>query len=160
MPYTLDDSADKSKTDLRVVKLCCLYAELRAKSDSGKRLSPYERSQLRRLQQLLGGDPRPGRRHHRRISTLVPAVVATEAGDQHRGLVLNISGGGMYLATSAHLPAGASVKVRMGSPERARYVFPCIVRRDAAQDASPGFGLAISSSPHRVESWSAEDSWA
>jgi hypothetical protein len=112
---------------------------------------------MRRLEQLLGGDPQRRRRRHRRISTSVPAVAATEAGDRHQGMVLNISGGGMYLATAARLPEGTRVMVQVEASGRPGCVFPCIVRRDAAQAQPPGLGLAIASSPREIESWHTGD---
>ncbi len=154
MSYTIDDSVDRADDDLRVVKLCYDYAQLEERRRAGE-LEPAEEEQLRSLELLLVGDPLR-RRRHRRIATLVPASAKTPAG-KLRGLVLNLSCGGMYLATSTRLPEGTPIKVRVGAPGKPRYIFRCVVKREGDGD-HPGLGLTVEGAPAFVPEWYVEDS--
>ncbi len=151
-----EDSLDKADDDLRIVKLCYMYASLYGIRRAGLPLTRSEKSQLRSLEQLLLGDPQRRRRQHRRIATLIPAVLKTTEG-KFRGTVLNLSGGGMFVATDIRIQKGSSIQVEMGrATNKPKYIFPCIVQREENRVGAPGLGLSLATIPTKEDHWESD----
>lgn len=113
-------------------------------------LDDEERVRLIGLEVLLCGDA-PGRDPRRRMPR-VPAPVGvqfTVAGGFGAGQVLNASGGGFAIATTAPGGLGARTIVRVSLPATGiEYVFPCRVVWTQF-DAQSGMGVAFDGVPSR-----------
>lgn len=95
---------------------------------AGMPLSPSDRAHLSLLHDNFQGDTPPARRRHRRMTVLLPAVVKTVA-QTGRCTILNISAGGMLLASSAEARVGEALMVKVSRPGGIQYSFPCTVSR-------------------------------
>lgn len=146
----LDDLSTNASagSHLWTVELCYRYAYLDARRACGARLSATEHLQLDLLHHLLDGDPESadGRRGHRRFPVLLQATVRL-AEESWAGVVLDLSGHGMFLVTQRPVPVGATVQVRLGRPGEVVYVFTCTVRRGHPRDQLCGLGLSFCSPP-------------
>jgi len=114
-------------------------------------LDDEERARLLGLERLLSGDA-PGR-DPRRSMPRVPSPVGvqfTVAGGFGAGQVLNASGGGFAIATTAPGVLGARTIVRVSLPATGiEYVFPCRVVWSQL-DAQSGMGVAFDGVPSRT----------
>ena len=128
-------TADPLQRQLRVVQLCYDYVFLQARQKARAVLSSAEQARLQVLLRILRNDS--DRRQHRRIALRLPAQVKTERGTLG-GLVANLSGSGMFVALPCDLPAGATVQVCLADNAK-RYVFPCVVVRQARGGAGLRF---------------------
>jgi hypothetical protein len=135
---------------LRVIKLCYEYCFLQGRKEAGLRLSSVDDNRLLSLTRLLEGDSLgPGqKRRHRRLPVILPVILKTPAG-QRRGMLLNISGNGMFIATAERLEKGTAVQVRIGKVGQVEYSFPCTVQWQSSKNGG-GVGLHISGTPLEV----------
>jgi hypothetical protein len=128
------------------------YRLLRAKQEQlGLPLNEVERARLVGLARALEGeaaahDPRRGMQ---RVAAPV-GVQFTLPGSFGAGQVLNVSGGGMAIATREPPAEGTRVIVRMAVPATGvEYVFPCrVVWR--AREGTPGMGVSFDGLPTRM----------
>jgi Tfp pilus assembly protein PilZ len=154
MKYQWDDSIDKGDDDLRIVKLCYMYASFLYLQKAGLPLSRQEKYQMTSLERLLVGDPLCQKRQHRRISTLLPATLKIDT-EIYTGIVHNISGSGMYVASSKEVTVGKQVAVELHRPGQPKYIFTCTVQRQELAYTSSkepfGLGLKFCSMPTKVE---------
>jgi hypothetical protein len=95
---------------------------------AGMPLSPSDQAHLALLIDNFQGDTPPARRRHRRMTVLLPAVVKTGM-ETGRCTILNISAGGMLLASSAEARVGEALMVKVSRPGGIQYSFPCTVIR-------------------------------
>jgi hypothetical protein len=153
MEYQYDDSIDKADDDLRIVKLCYSYAVLNGLHHSGQGLTRSQRSEYRGLARLLQGDPQQQRRTHRRIATLLPATLYLDE-EKHSGTVLNLSGSGMFVATTLDVAEGSLIRVVVSRPGKPKYIFLCSVRHLQTDGPRPGLGLSLSCQPYKEDSFS------
>lgn len=114
-------------------------------------LDGEERARLLGLEALLSGDA-PGR-DPRRGMPRVPSPVGVQftlAGGFGAGQILNVSGGGVAIATSALSAVGSRTIVRLSLPSTGiEYVFPCRVVW-VQIDALSGMGVAFDGVPSRT----------
>jgi hypothetical protein len=97
---------------------------------------------MTRLLELLG------RRDKRRVRQEFPCTLLVH-GSRHRGLVQDVSAGGLFVETPIELPLGADAIVSFRTPEGRRFVLEASVprRRQTAlsvrSNSSGGVGLRI-----------------
>ena len=92
---------------------------------------------------------------HQRIAKRIPCSVGI--GEQrHNGLVLNVSQGGLFVQTSAVMPAGEAVVLKLTPPEgadaipvQARVVWKRSVPHELRTSAQGGIGLRIEQADER-----------
>lgn len=150
-----EDSTDRGDDDLRVVRLCYKYALLRSRPAAA--LSSEELDEMHTLEELLLGDPLRARRAFRRIATLIPASIRG-GGEEQRGLLLNLSPAGMYVALGSPLPCGTVVEVKLSCPDGDCYVFTGIVLRVKRDGDHPGVGLSLTRLPFVTGTYQNSDS--
>jgi hypothetical protein len=145
----LDPASTTPTAQLRCIELCYRYAYLEGRRASGRSLDPEEK-ELAYLRHVLQGDAPIGelhtRRGSRRFPLMVRAVVKTREG-WCSGLVLNVSGEGMYLLTTKHPEPGEKIQVKLGCFGEVEYIFTCSVQRIEKHDALVGLGLSFSCVP-------------
>ncbi len=135
---------------LRVIKICYEYSFLNGRRLAGLHLKYEEELRLDNLARLLEGDVERKRRRQRRIHAVLPVILKTSAG-LCQGTLLNVSGGGMFIATVALLAEGANVQVRIGKAGQVEYTFPSTVQWIASEPhGGRGLGLRISGIPLEV----------
>jgi hypothetical protein len=117
--------------------------------DSIDSLSAQEERRLAALRQVFAEESSWSQRTFRRVQTRLPATFKRR-GRFGRGTVLDISPGGLRLATSLPLEKGDYLLVRIGRWGTDQFALPCRVQRVA--DASDGYqlGLSLSGTPLRV----------
>jgi len=142
-------SDNKFSELLRVIKICYEYSFLNGRRLAGLRLNYQEEARLDNLARLLEGDMERKRRRQRRIHAVLPVILKTSSG-LCQGTLLNVSGGGMYIATSALLAEGASVQVLIGKAGQVGYTLPSTVQWIANESSGRGLGLHISGIPLEV----------
>jgi hypothetical protein len=122
-----------------------IYLEGRRRA--GMHLDAAERAQLYALLEVFGGDPGWSRRRHRRMTLMVPAVV--KSGSRlGRAALLNMSGGGAYLASAIPAEVGSEVLVKVGHPDGGvQYSFPCRVIRSRHERGAHHLALAFCGIP-------------
>ena len=130
---------------LNVVKSCHDYALLHMHDQVGLRLTPAERRMLVGLKRLLEGDAARHRRQHRRLPLSLPVILRTRDGE-HRGTVINISGGGMYVMSTDGIAEGTTVDLVIGPP-RERYRFTGVVMWTRNRGGQSGLGIRFSAVP-------------
>ncbi len=130
---------------LNVVKSCHDYALLHMHDQVGLRLTPAERRMLKGLKRLLEGDAARHRRAHRRLPLMLPVTLRTRE-QEHRGTAINVSGGGMYVMSSAELAEGTTVDLVIGPP-RERYRFTGVVMWTRNRRSATGLGIRFSAVP-------------
>jgi hypothetical protein len=159
MRHLSQDLTDRAAENLRALENCHAYAVLAQRQRAGGELTPAERWQFRRLEEFLLGDSL-GQRKYRRVGVELPATLLAGV-TTHPGRLLDVSGGGMFLATDVDLPVGTLVQVNVkqsgvGSREAAkgqgsrRFAFPCVVRRVNDQELGRGLALAMVARPPRM----------
>jgi hypothetical protein len=148
MLVDIPNLTDQINSLMRVVKFCYEYSFLRGRKQAGLVLSKQEEIQLTNLAQLLEEKGPHAKRSHKRMPVLLPVVLKTSAG-LRQATMLNISGNGMYVATSEHLEQGAKIQVRVGKIGQVEYSFPCCVKRVASENGG-GVGLQIDGIPLEV----------
>lgn len=119
----------RSEESQRAVELCYRLAFLEGRRLAGMPLSLGEASQLASLGPLLRGEPQ-GRRRHRRLAVAIRAVVrhASAQAPAPEVVVLNISAGGVFVASDSPSPVGTTFQLRLACDERVEYSFPCVVQ--------------------------------
>lgn len=124
------------------------YRLLLGKEQVGVPLDDLERARLMAVARMLSGDvPRRDRRSMPRLPAPVRAQF-TLPGGFGEGEVLNVSGGGMALATRDLVELGTRCIVRVPR-EELEYVFPCRIVWNAT-DPTPGVGVAFDGLPSRT----------
>jgi hypothetical protein len=136
------------------------YRLLRAKQEQlGLPLEEIERARLVGLARALEGDApaHDPRRGMQRVAAPL-GVQFTLPGSFGAGQALNLSGGGMAVATREPPAEGTRVIVRVAVPSTGvEYVFPCrVVWR--ASEGTPGMGLAFDGLPTRAPVYGRPDS--
>jgi hypothetical protein len=148
----VDDTSLPARTHepqshLRLLEQCYRYAYLKGRRDLGARLSEADHLSYHTLSRQLQGDPEGRRRGHRRFQTKIEAVVKTEEGVCF-GLVLNLSGAGMYVAIMQQdATHGDTVQVKLGEPGQVEYLFTCEVVRQVLCDGVAYLGLRFNCVP-------------
>lgn len=136
--HTMDD----------VFSLLFEYRLLVGKEQVGVPLEDAERTRLIAAVRLLSGEvPRRDRRAMPRVHSPVRAQF-TLPGGFGDGEVLNVSGGGMAIATRHLVDVGTRCIVRVAR-EASEYVFPCRVVWSAT-DPTAGMGVAFDGLPSRT----------
>lgn len=131
------------------VKICYLYAYLSSRRKAGLTLCQADRQQLAELESVLEGDAIGRKRRHRRIAVLARATLRTPVGLRY-GTILNMGGGGMFVATKALLPSGTTIQVRLGDPEDVEYSFSCKVQWVCMNINCYGMGLRLVGIPLEI----------
>ena len=143
-----------------IVKVICDLVSLEERQVAGLTLDGSDESTLATLRSALED---PGRRRHQRFSVELPAVVRARS-KRWSAEVLDISGGGMQITTTADLDPEDPLQVTIGSGGSFQVSFPCRVKR--ASDRSLGIcfdGVPVqmrrdrepASAPDLVSSWRA-----
>jgi len=131
-----------------VFSLLFEYRLLVGKEQVGVPLDEHERARLLAAVRLLSGEiPRRDRRAMPRVPGKVRAQF-TLPGGFGEGEVLNVSGGGMALATTQLVDLGTRCIVRIAR-DAVEYVFPCRVVWSAT-DPTPGLGMAFDGLPSQT----------
>jgi hypothetical protein len=143
----LDPATTTPTAQLKWVELCYRFAYLEGRRAMGRLLDTGEEKELAYLRQVLQGDApfeEHARRSTRRFALLARAAVKGKGGSLATGLVLNISGDGMYvLTTSRQIAVGDTIQVKLGAMGEVEYLFTCIVTRQEAHEALIGLGLSF-----------------
>lgn len=129
-----------SDAHLQVLEICYRWAYLNGRRSAGIGLTEEEQAQLEALERFLEEQPTI-RRKHRRFPTALQAVVKTPNG-LARGVVLDLSGCGMFVALEQDVPAGATVQVKVGRAGEVEYLFTCTVVRSGEHRGLVGLGLS------------------
>lgn len=137
---TSDTPLPRLQEPIDVVEQCLQFSVLRGRKAQGLWLTPTENRTLQDLEQDNRGDVQ-GQRASYRFATFLPAIVET-ADAVGRGMVLNFSAGGLYVACDLQAEQGSTVQVRIGSGSR-RYLLSATVRHTRPHKNLSGLGLQI-----------------
>lgn len=118
----------------RMVKLFYDLAYVDQRNRAGLEVE-HDADRHQGVRTLMSGDPGWGRRSYRRLPLLAPAELRARS-RRGQALVLNMSAGGLYLATMLEGDVDDIIQVKLAGPG-AQYLFPCVVRR--ADTRSPVF---------------------
>jgi len=112
---------------------------------------PLEMPDLERWQELQGtlvkrfqADPGDGKRVHERLPThLHVEMVAEDGSTKTTGPSMNLSEGGIFLATASLLEVGTQLQLYLGSAERTVELQGVIAwtRSEATEEGPPGMGV-------------------
>ena len=141
----METSQAQAEKLLRLVGLCYEYAYLTGRLRVGLHLGLAQAARLGSLRKILES---PGeRRCHRRLPVAIPIVLKTASGFR-RAMLLNVSGGGMFVATDETVAAGENVLVKIGG--QVEYSFPCRVCWTADGGGARGLGLQMTGIPVEI----------
>ena len=139
------------------VQLLHDVAYLEERSKAGLNLSAADRAQRFALLDSLGSDAgydpaqRPdqtrARRRHRRLPLIMPGMIKVNR-RLGRVTLLNMSGGGLFLASNIKAQVGDAVMIKVGHPDRGvQYSFPCKVVRARYERGAHHLALAFCGIP-------------
>jgi hypothetical protein len=139
------------------VQLLHDVAYLEERSKAGLSLSTADRAQRYALLDNFGSDTgydparRPdqtrARRRHRRLPLIMSGLIKVNR-RLGRVTLLNMSGGGLFLASNIKAKVGDAVMIKVGHPDRGvQYSFPCEVIRALYERGAHHLALEFSGIP-------------